>query len=321
MAPDTRFPDTSTVEACLKAMLRDLGCGSGVLVGIERRPNPLMSSAPSEVVTCRFAGGERLQLLLKYDDPTADYGHWVSVGHEIRVYRDILRTLPIRVPKYYGTFTVGPSRQRCLVLEWVNGKGRWEFDDEAGTAMVLAAHWLGQFHATTEARIGEGQIRFLDTYDVEYYAGCARRVVEYAGPLHDRYPWLPGLCERFGEASSLLAKGPLTVIHGEYYIHNILWTDAGMCAVDWQSAAIARGEVDLASLTEQWGDDLEARCEQEYVNSRWRGESPDGFREVLALARVYWPIRWLSRGPGAILGRHRKHLDYLAILGERAGLL
>ncbi len=323
MTQDARFPDTLDVEGHLRAVLGDLEPDAGVLIGIDRRPNPQMSSAPSEVVTCRFGSGERLPLLLKYDHPdlTGDSGHWVSVGHEIRVYRDILQTLPVRVPRYYGAFTIGATGQSCLVLEWVDGQEQWEKIKQADVIMMLAAQWLGQFHAAAEAHIRAGLMPSLETYNVEYYTQYTRRIIDDAGPLHERFPWLRKLCKRFEKASPLLANGALTLIHGEYYVRNILWTGTDVCTVDWQSAAIARGEVDVASLTEGWDQEVDDRCESEYVRSRWGGEAPGGFHEVLALARVYWPLRWLSRDPRTIRERHLKYLDSLPIMGARAGLL
>jgi aminoglycoside phosphotransferase (APT) family kinase protein len=324
MTLDGQFPDTSTVESCLRAVLRYSKPGAGVLVRVERQPNPYMSSAPSEIAICSFDSGERLQLLLKYDirEPSADYGHWGSVEHEILVYRDILQTLPLPVPTYYGTFIIQATGQRCLVLQWLDGAIRLAKAAEPRTAVTLAAQWLGRFHAAAEARLLEAPIRFLNAYDAQYYAQWARRTLHFAEMLPESHPWLPTLCARFEKASPGLTNGFLTMIHGEFYPHNILIADGVAYPIDWQSAAVARGEVDLASLTEGWGQDVEAWCEEEYLRSRWGGEVPDGFHQALAMARLYWPLRWLGAYRRAISRqRCQRYINSLRIQGERAGLL
>jgi Phosphotransferase enzyme family len=318
------FPSTAALRSHLALVLLASEPGAGRLVGIERRPNEYTSSAPSEIVTCRFAGGKTLQLLLKYDclDRSANSGHWGSVGHEIRVYQDVLQMLPARVPRYYGTFTVEATGQRCLILEWLDKTLRLGSAVETEASMELAAQWVGQFHAAAEARIREAPIPFLDVYDAAYYVRWARQVSQDAGMLHERYPWLLALCERFEEASPGLVKEPLTVIHGEYYPSNILVRDGAVYPVDWQSAAIARGELDLASMIEGWKEELGSMCIGVYQRSRWPDGAPEDFYLALALARVHWPLRWLGAHPQTILSAHHQWLfDYLAIQGERAGLL
>jgi len=64
--------------------------------------------------------------------------------------------------------------------------------------------------------------------------------------------------------------------------------------VDWQSAAIAAGEVDLASLTHSRPRQMVQKCEREYCESRWPKGAPDDFEERLEAARVYMNLRWLG---------------------------
>jgi aminoglycoside phosphotransferase (APT) family kinase protein len=299
--------------------------GAGRLVLIERRPNVYTSSAPSEIVTCRFTSGKELQLLLKYDRPdkSADDGHWRTVEHEIRVYQELLPLLPTSVARYYGTFTVETTGQRCLILQWLDKALRLHRAVDSEAAMALAAQWLGKFHAAAEARLREALIPFLNTYEAGHYIRWARHVSHDAGMLHERYPWLWTLCEHFEEASRELVRGPLTVIHGEYYPMNILVGDDAVYPVDWQSAAIARGELDLASMIEGWQDDeVISECIRMYQQSRWPDGAPEDFHRALAIARVYWPLRWLGAYPQAVVSPHQQwRLDDLAIHGQRAGLL
>ena len=91
--------------------------------------------------------------------------------------------------------------------------------------------------------------------------------------LHERSPWLPDFCERCQRRFPALL--PLaTIIHGEFQASNILECNGRIVTTDWESAALAAGELDLAALT--WGcdDDLTFRCERQYGLARW----PDGAR-------------------------------------------
>ena len=57
--------------------------------------------------------------------------------------------------------------------------------------------------------------------------------------------------------------------------------------IDWESAALAAGEIDLAGLTWGWDDDLVALCEQEYCLTRWPDGTPADFALRLTAARVF----------------------------------
>ena len=62
----------------------------------------------------------------------------------------------------------------------------------------------------------------------------------------------PAVCQRADEFIAQLLAAPRTMIHGEFYPGNILYEKGRICPVDWESAAIAAGELDLAALTEGW---------------------------------------------------------------------
>ena len=84
-----------------------------------------------------------------------------------------------------------------------------------------------------------------------------QRAGHFTRGLHERFPWLPELCQRCQRR--LPALLPLaTIIHGEYQANNILVHSGGNVLVDWESAALAAGEIDLASLTWGWDDELVA---------------------------------------------------------------
>ena len=116
-------------------------------------------------------------------------------------------------------------------------------------------------------------------------------------PLHPpparAFPWLPELCERCQRRLPALLP-PATIIHGGYQADNILVHGGRNVPIDWESAALAAGEIDLASLTWGWDDDLVALCEQEYCLARWPDGTPDDFALRLTAARVFLHLRRLG---------------------------
>ena len=61
-----------------------------------------------------------------------------------------------------------------------------------------------------------------------------------------------------------------------------------------RTAAIAPGEIDLATLTEGWPPEVSRQFELEYLRARWPAGPPAGFQRNLDLARVYMQLRWLG---------------------------
>jgi hypothetical protein len=57
---------------------------------------------------------------------------------------------------------------------------------------------------------------------------------------------------------------------------------------------IAVGEIDLASLTEQWCKKLVQKMELEYLRARWPDGTPAEFEYTLATVRLYLQLRWLG---------------------------
>jgi len=159
----------------------------------------------------------------------------------------------------------------------------------------LAARWIGKFHAAIMKKPAKQGLAFLNHYDASYYLGWARRTCQFAGELHRQFPWLARLCQRAEEVLAPLSAAPPTVIHGEYYQNNILIRERIVYPSDWESAAIAPGEIDLAALTEgSWAAEIVQQCKQEYQQARWPSGAPDEFESRLTAARLYLHFRWLG---------------------------
>jgi aminoglycoside phosphotransferase (APT) family kinase protein len=130
------------------------------------------------------------------------------------------------------------------------------------------------------------------------------------------------LCERTEAFVRALSAAPATVIHGEYVPHNVLIRRDDAYPIDWESAAIAFGEIDLASLVDKWPPDVEQACEREYQRARWPSGPPPNFLQTLDMARLYWDFRWLGDRPewtgSEKVGPRFEHLRRTA---ERLGLV
>ncbi len=304
------------------------GLGTGTveaLAGItilERRPNTYSSTFPAEILLCRLPDGSERELLWKREGGREHnaQGHRGGVSYEAAVYRNVLQPLSLSSPKFFGS---GEDREgHWLLVEYVGARAGIEEAPSPPQAMRAAAHWIGLFHAVNERRVQDPDLGFLRVYDQRYYAQWANRTAEFAGHWHQRLPWLAGLCRRFPDVAARWTAEPPTVIHGEYTPHNVLLRGEGVYPVDWESAAVAIGEVDLICLTDKWPAEVAQECEQEYRRSRWPEGAPAGCDRTLEMARLYWHLRWLGDRPEwTVLEKAGARFESLRRSAEHLGLL
>jgi hypothetical protein len=319
----SQFPDLQNLTAGLTSVFRSTGRIDTQVTIVEREPNIYASTFPSEIVTCLFDDGSKLRLFCKYEAGhfQSSHGHRGGIAYEASVYRHLLQPLGVSVSTFYGAYTDVMAADTWLILEYLENSISVKKLPGAA-AMGLAARWIGQFHAVNEARLSGTPRPCLNTYDVEYYRGWARRTSLSAGPLHDRFPWLRTLCAGVERFAAPLLEAPPTVIHGEYYPHTVLLRGGRVYPVDWESAAIGAGEIDLASLTEDWPADIARQLERDYQQARWPAGAPAGFARTLAAARLYLHLRWLGDRPSWTT--HESHLwrfEQLRAAGEQLGLI
>jgi aminoglycoside phosphotransferase (APT) family kinase protein len=296
------------------------------LTVLQREPSAYTSTFPSEVVTCRTAGGATLRLFCKHAAGRNHHahGHRGGVAYEAQVYGRVLSVLGAPVPRCYGVDFGGSDEGGLLVLEYLD-ESLPVHKSSDHRAMARAARWLGRFHAAGQGYLGpspDGVGAFLNVYDRAYYRGWVRRSAQFAGVWHDRFPWLPNLWERAEQPLTVLLEAPPTIIHGEFYPLNILYHQGAIYPVDWESAAVAAGEVDLATLTEEWPPEVARDCEAEYRRTRWPAGSPADFELRLTAARFYLFLRWM--GDRLEWTSHESTGDWLVRLrdvAERLGIL
>jgi len=316
------FPDLEALAEGLTAVLDDRSGESGLVQILDRKPNPYTSTFPGEVVTCMVADGGEHRVLCKYTagGGHSDHGHRGGVGYEAEVYREVLQGLPLPVPAFHGVFACPQAGGTCLVLQYLEAGIRVS-KLPVPDSMPAAAAWAGRFHAWNEQRLRRWDFPFLTRYDTEYYVGWSRRTVRDAGAVLAEHPWLGTLCRRYEDTVPALSARPQTVIHGEYTPHNVLWYEGRIYPTDWESAAVAPGEIDLAILIEGWDEATVERCVQSYRQAR-EAAADNSFEEALKIAQLYVAFRWLAaRGDWTEDARSLSLLGELYRLGEQLRLI
>src|SRR5208282_153505 len=221
-----------------------LSAGLGVAAILQRRALPALSSADCEVVACRLADGSVRQLLCKSgplgeaDQPSHRFG----VAYEAQVYDQLLRTWKIDVPRLHGAFVDETNQTVVLALDYLADAASLHQLPDPKAGLMAAAEWIARFHLWGETA---GVPTFLHRYDTDFYRKWIERAGHMTRGLHERYPWLPELCERCQRRLPALLP-PTTIIHGEYQVDNLLVWKGRNVSIDWESAALAAGEINLA---------------------------------------------------------------------------
>ena len=292
-APPSKFPSTERLTTGLNTVFHNYG-PDGNLTVLSRKRNMFESTFASEIITCRSLRNGTFRVFCKYgtNDFDKGYGHRGGVSYEASVYSEVLAPLRASTPTFYGVYNEKRSGRTWLLLEYVEGAS--QDISKTNDAVIHAARWIGRFHASSENQLSRRRLSFLRRYDEPYYVGWARRTNRLFGDRRSELPWLPRLCSMFEELVPDLLGARKTVIHGEYYPSNVVYRDRMSRPADWQSAAVAAGQIDLAALTQNWPRRMVNRMVREYKRTRWRGEEPDNFDRIFGIARVYMILRWLG---------------------------
>lgn len=292
------LPDRETLSTELASAVIRADVISGQLAIISRKPNQYQSTYPSEIVTCRRVDGQKIDLFCKYSEQCNHdaHGHRSGVQYELEVYRQLLQVLDISRPTLYGIYQESTNRRTGLILEYITD-GAIVSESNDPDAMIKAARWIGEFHSLCEARVSGPELSFIKVYDSDYYSGWARRTMQINRQSKLAGRWLDAVCNRVDEVVEILCASNPTVIHGEFYPKNVLYRDGLVYPVDWESAAIGCGEIDMATLTDKWDQDTKQALEIEYENARWPEAPPRDFRNTLCASRIYMQLRWLGDRP------------------------
>lgn len=289
-----------------------VGDGQSLPMVIDCQTCAYQSTFRAEVVTCRFPDGSRRKLFCKHGPPVVDqahasHGHRGGLGREAVAYRQVLGPLGLTAPDCLGYHHDDATDADWLVLEFLDGAVLLAQSGDR-RSIERAAGWSGRFHAAASSALDLARLPGLPVYDAEYYQGWVERAISLAEPLHPRFPWLRGLARRGSAFVAPLLEPPTTVVHGEFFPGNVLVRAGTIHPVDWESAAIAVGELDLAALTLGWPARLRRLMERAYSRCRWPDGAPPQFPDTLRAARLHVCFRLLGDTPEATMDEDSLYL-------------
>lgn len=322
MRTSSDLPGIQSLTEGISSLLHAGGFTQDRITVLTRESNVYESTSPCEIVTCRLPGGQILKLLCKYSSEQDDdsFGHRGGIAYEGEVYRRILMSSQLSIPVFYGTYREETNRRTWLVTEYLHDGCRITISPEPD-ALFLAVRWIGKLHSEHEVDDHGEKAAFLRVYDTDYYRGWLVRAIRNTKYLQKRFPWLGSLNRRFEECIVLLTDLTQTVIHGEFYPSNILIRNRSIYPVDWESAAIGPGEIDLAAVTEGWSENIAQECRRVYRSVRWPDATAHDFDQRMDAAGIYLCLRWLGDTGATTDESSRWYLEQLYTACIRLGLI
>jgi hypothetical protein len=311
------YPDTRDLTDVLTRVCSP-NAPDGTSVVILDRHEYKGSTFPVEIVSCQLPDGRQVRLFCKYESGRSHtgHGHRRGVSYEAAVYENVLSGLRSSAPAYFGRHRDRSTGDTWLFIEALDGKSIANTHrPDSILALRQAAGWIGRLHRECESRASE--LQSITRYEAGYYRGFVDRAMAFSRGRGVDDAALLAVYHRADEFIDHLVTAPPTLIHGEFYPGNVLCEKDRISPVDWESTAVAPGELDLASLTEGWPPDFVAECEGEYARARWPGGAPAPFQRTLCAARLYWAFRWLGDKPERF-DRPRKSGSALARLFEQS---
>lgn len=329
--------DTALMRETLERGLSELWGRQVEVRGLSRTRLGSSSSFRTERLSVRLDDGKRLRVFFKDLDPEHQMekarmlrqAEREPSRRELDVYRTVLS------PERFGTL-------HLYAYRWEPELGRyWLFLEDGGRALLrntrnldawaAAARWAGRFHALT-GDLAKGPAGFLPRLDAAHYERCEEAVQEMLPDLAgaERDLVASGL-DWFRDCVGELLAMPVAVLHGQFFGQNIVLRGTGarrrVAVIDWETAALGPGLVDLASLTAGRWTPAERRVmveayREEYQRHDGAPVEPETFGRRLNVAALYLSLEWLGWW-----GRHRglsrdfaKFLqDLERLLAERDG--
>ena len=257
---------------------------------ISRLPFKGSSTFPAEIIHCKVARGKMFHLFGKYLAGLGpnNHGHRGGVEYEIKIYDEVLRKLPLSKARYWGKCSFPGTNEILLLMEYLEATNSLKGNPDINHYLRAAA-WVARLHRFFENSLPS----FVKVYDRDYYFVWTNRMQNEPAIL-GAHPWLTKVIRYFNEHIDILTKAPQTLIHGEYYSKNILVRDEDVYPVDWESAANAPGEIDLASIIEARREEVVTQIKKSYIATRFSDVLFDEavFEERLCMAQLYLHFRF-----------------------------
>jgi hypothetical protein len=333
--------DTAELRAALEQTLARHPAAPARVRRLDRRPLMRPSSFAIEDLDVVLDDGTCLQVVFKDLSPSAipkaarraKPTFLYDPRREIEVYRQILPAMGLGTAACYAAVADERAGRYWLFLDRAPGRELFQVGEFA--AWEEAARWLARLHDRSAGNAESfAAAARLVRYDADYYRLWMRRACAMPGPpeggpgAKDRLVRLAG---RYEAVVGRLASLPVTVIHGEYYASNVLVSPVAsgwaVCPVDWETAALGPGLVDLAALAA--GKWTAAQCEA--LSRAYRGALPPGspaavppesFAAALDCCRLHLAVQWLgwSAGWSPPDGHRHDWLGEALALADRLGL-
>lgn len=272
--------DSLPTDAALRAGLASVFADD---VMIENRERSAYSSTfPVEKVTVRNSS-DRLSLVCKYGESRADSftGHRRGTSYEAEVYERVLPKAVLDTPRYYGKFLIDPDRH-CLVFDFVEGYRVSRTPDSRWLIATCAA--LAQAHRRSAVDAKIELNRFDRDYFWNWMQGIASLDPQGPGTKRALMP-LGGVVGH--RVVDILSGATAALIHGELYPANVLIASSGPVFLDWETAGIGPGVLDLATLTYgEWDSDLVQKSVAAYLGAYPAGQRVE-LERALQAAQIY----------------------------------
>jgi aminoglycoside phosphotransferase (APT) family kinase protein len=235
------------------------------------------------MVTCASRSGAILRLLIKYEIGEEMFvcGLPVGLAYEAIVYQQVLSRFAVTVPHCYGAWRDRDVNATALVLEYLDGVHADRAPNQT-EGMSLAAAWIGRLHALAQPAVAQATLPRINIHQAEFYLRWAIRTLQFERRTRPGRTWLPVFTARIDAAIEVLRRAEQTVIHGDYYADNTLYHDGRISVFAWEHTALGPGEIDLASLTHGWHDEVVQAAEDAYYRARWPDGAPAGFAATLS---------------------------------------
>jgi len=242
--------DEARLRSTLGQLLRDTLQREVHVVSLQRTPSEFATLFPADVVHLVLDDGTRLQIFLKHLG-TSDHPEKDNSEKEVRVYRDLLSREGLPVPRYYGSSWNAETERYELYLEYIDD---WCLKYHPIEDWYVAAGELARFHAAFAGRVKElracGVLPMLDELYCWSLAKRAREeVVRHSPSLVGR---LDKVLTRYDRIVRSLIEAPPTLVNYDLSTKNVLadrsCRPTRICLVDWESAVIGCGVLDIVHL-------------------------------------------------------------------------
>lgn len=305
--------DGVLVEA-LAPSVRDGPIGAGEVVRIERRPSEYRSSFALEEVDALLNDGSVLRLVLKDLRPEALHeaaraakpAFLRSPRREIGFYRSVIPGERPGTARLHASEADEARDRFWILLERVPGMELYQCGDLE--LWREAARWLARFHGRFSAAPCRLEALAAEVGLIRHDAGFYRTWIRRARAIQHRRgaprAEMDRLAEGYERGIERLLSLPRALIHGEFYASNVLVDErAGhsprVCPVDWETASVGPGLVDLAALVAGgWSEEERAAIARAY-RDEWASCAPaplpaEDFRPGLDLSRLHLAVQWLG---------------------------